>query len=95
MWEEDPRYQESNYRFLKLVVVVGSLLMALYGALTGEWDVPGWWFFSVVGVLIALGLYAAAVWGIGHGIAWIFRFVRSTFRKGRHHAQQDSPPNRR
>ena len=66
MWEEDPRWQQGNYRLLVSAVaigVVGGFVVALW---SGAWQ-PYQAFLEVLGVIVAaLCVYAALVWAVGH-----------------------------
>ena len=66
MWEEDPRWQQANYRLLVSAVaigVVGGFVVALW---SGDWQ-PYQVILEVLGVIVAaLCVYAAFVWTVGH-----------------------------
>jgi hypothetical protein len=75
MWEEDPRYQESKYRFL-----VGCMLVALgVGFILSWWsdDLSSYGYFLTFGAigLAALAIYAGIVWMIGQSTKRIIAFI--------------------
>jgi hypothetical protein len=66
MWEEDPRWQQGNYRLLVGAVVIGlagSFLISLY---SGDWQLFLMFLevFSII--LAALCIYTAFVWTVAH-----------------------------
>jgi hypothetical protein len=68
MWEEDPRWQEANYRLLVGGTAGLTLLATAYGLIFREWHFLAVW-FSVLGVLVgALCLYAAVICSVVYGI---------------------------
>ncbi len=80
MWEEDPRWQQANYRFLVGAVVVGLAGSFLISLFSGDWELFRV-FLEVLGVIVAaLCIYAAVVWTAAHLVAKIWR----AFRKLRH-----------
>lgn len=81
MWEEDPRWQEANYRFLVFLVAVITVVVAVWSALAGDWTTLGHWMLGLAVVFLALCLYAAAVWGIGHAVIWIVRVFKRVFHR--------------
>jgi energy-converting hydrogenase Eha subunit H len=81
MWEEDPRYQEANYRFLLFLIAALTVGVAVWSAWEREWTMLGYWVLGLLAVLLALALYAAAVWVVGHSIVWIVRVFKSVFHK--------------
>ena len=70
MWEEDPRWQNAQFR----VLAVGVLLLVLLrlGAALAGWDwEPKSFDWVMLGLGLALMIYGAAVWTFG----WVFRFT--------------------
>ena len=82
MWEEDPRYQEANYRFLLFMVAVLTVGVAIWSAVASEWMMLGYWMLGLGVVFLALCLYAAVVWVIGHSVVWIVRVFKRVFQAG-------------
>ena len=82
MWEEDPRWQEANYRFSIAIVAVGTVCVALWSAWEREWSLLGYWALIWGVILGALLLYGASVWFACHSVAFICRQLRKVFRKG-------------
>ena len=65
MWEEDPRWQQGNYRLLVGAVVIGLVGNFLISLFSGNWQLFGG-FLEVIGVILAaLCIYAAFVWNGG------------------------------
>ena len=83
MWEEDPRYQEANYRFLLFLIVALTVGVAIWSAWEREWMMLGYWMLGLLAVLSALVLYAAAVWLVGHSIIWVVGVCKRVFLKKR------------
>lgn len=81
MWEEDPRYQEANYRFLLLLIAVLTVGVAIWSAWERHWAMLGNWILGLLVVLLALTLYAAAVWLVCHFIVWIVGVYQRVFHK--------------
>lgn len=81
MWEEDPRWQQANYRLLVWTVViglVGGFLLSLY---SGDWQ-PYYVFLRLLGGFAAvLCAYAALVWTIGHLSIKLWRVLRKLSHK--------------
>ena len=81
MWEEDPRYQEANYRLLLFLVAALSIGVAAWSALTHEWAMLGNWLFGLLTVVLALSFYAAVVWTVVRSIRWLVRVFKNAFHK--------------
>jgi hypothetical protein len=79
MWEEDPRWQEANYRFLLFLVAVLTVGVAVWSAWERKWAVLGYWMLGLTAVFFALCLHAAVVWMIGHLIVWLGRLLKRLF----------------
>jgi uncharacterized membrane protein YjjP (DUF1212 family) len=81
MWEEDPRWQQANYRLLVSAVaigVVGGFVVALW---SGDWQ-PYQVFLEVLGVIVAaLCVYAALVWTVGHLALKLWNVVKKLRHK--------------
>jgi hypothetical protein len=85
MWEEDPRWQQGNYRFLVGAVVVGLAGSFLISLFSGDWELFRA-FLEMLGVISAvLCIYAAIVWTVAHSVASIWR----VFRRLRHKNDND------
>jgi len=66
MWEEDPRWQQGNYRLLVGAVVIGLIGSFLISLFSGDWQLLGG-FLEVLGIILAaLCIYAAVVGSVGH-----------------------------
>lgn len=66
MWEEDPKWQQSQYRLLVWSIVVGVVGGFLLSLGSGDWQAY-WVFLEGLGiVLAALGVYGALAWASGH-----------------------------
>lgn len=83
MWDEDPGYQEANYRLLLFLVAALTVGVAIWSALEGEWMIFGYWMLGLVVVFLALCLYAGAVWVIGHTVVWVVRLLKRVFHRNR------------
>jgi hypothetical protein len=76
MWDEDPKYQKSSYRFLVwgvALVVVGGLVLTLW---SGDWASYGQSLTWLAVGFAALCVYAALVWTIGHTIRRTLRWLK-------------------
>jgi len=66
MWEEDPRWQQGNYRFLVGAVVIGLIGSFFISLFSSDWQLFRV-FLEVLGfILAALCIYAAIVWLVAH-----------------------------
>jgi uncharacterized membrane protein YjjP (DUF1212 family) len=66
MWEEDPRWQQANYRllvWLVVIAVVGGFIVSLW---SGQWQTYQILLEFLGIILAALCIYAALVWTVGH-----------------------------
>ena len=79
MWEEDPKYQEANYRFLLFLVAALTVGATGWSAIAGDWWLIGYWMLGLAGVALALCIYAAVVWIIGHSVVWLGRAFKRVF----------------
>jgi hypothetical protein len=81
MWEEDPRWQQGNYRLLvgsAFVGLLGSFVISLF---SGDWEIFQV-FLEVLGVILAaLCVYAAIVWTLAHLVMKIWRAFRKLGHK--------------
>jgi hypothetical protein len=81
MWEEDPRWQQANYRLLVSAVaigVIGGFVIALW---SGDWQ-PYQVFLEALGVIVAaLWVYAALVWTVGHLALKLWNVVKKLRHK--------------
>ena len=66
MWEEDPRWQQANYRLLVGAVVVGLVGSFLISLFLGDWQLFGGFLEVLGGILAGLCVYAAFVWTVAH-----------------------------
>jgi len=80
-WEEDPRFQEANYRLLAHLVVISTALATIYGVAFREWSFLGVWFSALDVVLAGLFIYGAIVYSAGHTIRFLARLVLRAFRR--------------
>jgi hypothetical protein len=66
MWEEDPRWQQANFRLLVWSVVIGVVGGFTYSLWSGDWQ-PYRGFLEILGIILAaLCIYAAVVGSVGH-----------------------------
>jgi uncharacterized membrane protein YeaQ/YmgE (transglycosylase-associated protein family) len=78
MWEEDPRWQQANYRFLVGAVVVGLVGSFLISLFFGDWELFKDFLEALGAILAALCIYAAVVWTVAHLVTKLGRvFKRS------------------
>jgi chromate transport protein ChrA len=81
MWEEDPRWQQANYRLLVGAVVVGLVGSFLISLFSGDWQLFGG-FLEVLGVIFAaLCTYAVFVWTVAHLGVKLWRVFRKLGHK--------------
>ena len=83
MWEEDPRYQEANYRFLLFFLAALTIGVAIWSAWEREWMMLGYWTLGLFAVFLALLIYAAVIWLVGHAVARLSRIIKRLFHKNR------------
>jgi len=76
MWEEDPRWQEANYRFHVFLVAALTGGVVIWSAWMHEWTMIGYWVLGLGVLFFALCIYAAIVWTVGHLIMWLGRLFR-------------------
>ena len=81
MWEEDPKWQEANYRFLLFLAAALTVGVAAWSAVEREWAMLGYWMLGLATLLSALCIYAAIVWIVGHSIVWTARACKKLFRR--------------
>lgn len=82
MWEEDPRWQEANFRFLVSGTAFLAVLATAYGLAFQEWKFPAFW-YSVLGILIvAVGIYGVIVWLIVRAVILTSRILRRWINGG-------------
>ena len=81
MWEEDPKWQESNYRLLVFLVVALTVGVAVWSAWAGEWKMLGCWLLGLAVVFLAFCLYAVAVKGFAHSVIWIIRVYKRVIQR--------------
>jgi len=79
MWEEDPRWQQAQYKILVWSVGVSGPFALFVSALTGDWSVARWYFTAVGVVVAALCVYAAVVWMVGHAAMLLIKFFKRVF----------------
>jgi hypothetical protein len=81
MWEEDPRWQRSNYRLLVWSVAIGLAGSFLISLLSGDWQLFGI-FLQFLGVILAaLCIYATMVWTVGHLAVKLWSVVKKWSHK--------------
>ena len=80
IWEEDPRWQQAQYKFLVWSVGVCGLLAIVVSAFIGDWSVARAYFTAVGVVVAAVCVYAAVVWTVAHGAVLLIRLFRRVFR---------------
>jgi hypothetical protein len=81
MWEEDPRWQEANYRFLVCSVVIGLVGGFIFSLWTDDWQ-PYRIFLEALGIILGgLCIYAACVWTIGHMVVKCWSALKKLKRK--------------
>ena len=83
MWEEDPRWQQGNYRLLVWCVGIAGMLAVLASALTNDWTYARYYFIWLGVVLAALAVYAVIVWTVTHSVRLVLRLYRRFFHGGR------------
>ncbi len=66
LWEEDPRYQEANYRCFLFIALFSIVVVATWSGVTGEWAWLGYWMRGLAIFILALCGYAALVWIIAN-----------------------------
>ena len=78
MWEEDPRWQQANYRFIVGCVVSVTVLATFSSLYTRDWNYLLWWLYALGTIFAALCLYASVVWSVCQivrfGIRMVHRF---------------------
>jgi hypothetical protein len=68
MWDEDPRFQEAHWRFVRGSFIALLVLAALLSLITWGWS-PLKYLLGVFAVVFgALCLYGGAVWLLAHSI---------------------------
>jgi uncharacterized membrane protein YjjP (DUF1212 family) len=91
MWEEDPRWQQANYRLLVWTVVIGVVGGFVFSLWSGDWQ-PYRGLLEFLGVILAaLCIYAAVIWTVGH----LALTLPSVLMKLRHKDDDAEPPQRR
>lgn len=81
MWEEDPKVQEAIYRFLVMLLGAVTVGMTVWAVLEGDWMILGYWMICLVGFFLALCIYAAVVWMIGHAVVWLGGLLKRVFQQ--------------
>ena len=82
MWEEDPRWQEANYRFSIVIVIVATVSVAIWSVWESDWAFLGYWMLICSVILCALLCYGGAVWLVCHSVAFVVRFIRRKLHRG-------------
>jgi chromate transport protein ChrA len=81
VWEEDPRWQQANYRLLVWAVAIGLVGSFLISLFSGDWQLFQV-FLEVLGVIVAaLCIYAAFVWTVAHLGVKLLRVFRKLGHK--------------
>jgi hypothetical protein len=81
MWEEDPKYQQGNFRALVWAVVIGLIGSFLISLVSGDWQLFKL-FLEVMGVVLAaLCVYGAFVWIMARLVMKLWRAFRKLGHK--------------
>ena len=81
MWEEDPNWQQANYRLLVWTVVIGVIGGLGVSFWSGNWQ-PYLSFLEALGVFFAaLCIYAGLIWTVGHLGVRLYRVVKKLRHK--------------
>jgi hypothetical protein len=83
MWEEDPRWQQANYRFLLWSVGIVGVAAVLFSVFDGDWTFARYYFLGLGVVLAALCIYAAIVWTVAQVAFLLIRLCRKLFHGDR------------
>lgn len=76
MWEEDPKYQENNFRLLVGIAVISTAAVTVYGFALQDWAFLGYW-YSMLGVLAGgILLYGAVVCSVAYLVRVVLRLFR-------------------
>ena len=92
MWEEDPSYQNSNFRLLVGSVLCALLVGPMLALWTGDWGYYQGFLVALAVVLGALCVYAAFVWTVAHLIRRIATYLRRVTHQ-KDLAEQGGPAN--
>lgn len=79
MWDEDPRWHEAIYRFLRFNVAAITVVLGVWSAWAREWAMLGYWLLGLAAVFLTLCLYAAIVWTLAHSVVWLVRVIKRVF----------------
>jgi len=81
MWDEDPRCQESIYRLLVWSVGFGLVGGAILAFWADDWS--GYKIFLRILAIatVALCIYAAVIWVVGHSLRGIWSCLQKLKRK--------------
>jgi hypothetical protein len=71
MWEENPIYQDANYRLTVKATIVVFLLANLWCVAFRDWEMLGYVWIILASLIAALCAYAAVIWLVGKSILWI------------------------
>jgi hypothetical protein len=82
MWEEDPRFQNAQFRFVIGSVVTITVLAASLSVVFWDWEFIKYWFGTLGVAVIVVGLYGVAVWLVGHGLRSVARILRRLLCRG-------------
>jgi len=91
MWEEDPHWQEGNYRLLLFAVVLSGIGAIVNSVLFHDWSFLVYWLKFMAVVLSTLALYAAIIWTSAHLIRKIFRGFKHVQQRLKNIASANSP----
>ena len=69
------------YALIALAFVVVYKTSRMVNFALGEWAMLGYWMLGLATVLLALCLYAAIVWMVGHSVVWIVRTFKRVFHR--------------
>lgn len=79
MWDENPRYLETCYRFLLWTTGIGLVWGLVLSLWSGD-RASYWLFLKILGIaLTTLCVYAALVWAVAH-LAWILQRIARKLR---------------
>jgi hypothetical protein len=82
-WEEDPRWQQAQYRFLLWCLGVGTLLVTALSLWYRDWEPIGYWLAALAVLVAALGLYAALIWTAAQALRLLAKLIRRRLRRQR------------
>ena len=81
MWEESPKYQESNYRFLIRSVAFLIVVGTIWCIASRSWEMLGHLFGTLAILVGAVCIWAGTIWLVAQCVRGVFRLIRSAARK--------------